>query len=85
MITELILVLFIRLFDLRLFYLFPLPLGVWEGLQLVTVIFPELFSNLFCIRHIGLRLIFRPVQLVLFRSVRFCLLSRLFEQTCSLV
>ena len=35
---ELILVLFVRLFDLRLFgSLFSLPLGVWEGLRLVIL------------------------------------------------
>ena len=30
--------------------LFPLPLGVWEGLQLVTVALPGLFSYLFLIK-----------------------------------
>ena len=46
---ELILVLFIRLFDLRFFWfcLFPLPLGVWEGLRFVIVALPGLFSYLF--------------------------------------
>ena len=44
---ELILVLFVRLFDLRLFGLFPLPLGVWEGLWFVIVALPGLFSYLF--------------------------------------
>ena len=45
---ELILVFFVRLFDLRLFwfYLFPLPHGVWEGLRLVNVAFPGLLSYL---------------------------------------
>ena len=38
------LVLFVRLFDLRLF---PLPLGVWEGLRFVIVALPGLFSYLF--------------------------------------
>ena len=28
---------------------FPLPLGVWEGLQFVIVALPGLFSYLFCI------------------------------------
>ena len=38
---ELILVLFIRLFDLCFsFCRFPLPLGVWEGLRFVIVAFP---------------------------------------------
>ena len=39
---ELILVLFVRLFDLRLvwFCLFPLPLGVWEGLRSMIVALP---------------------------------------------
>ena len=42
---ELVLVLFVRLFDLRVwFYLFPLPLGVWEGLRFVIVALPGLFS-----------------------------------------
>ena len=36
---ELILVLFVRLLNLRLFGLFPLRLGVWEGLQFVTLPF----------------------------------------------
>ena len=27
---------------------FPLPLGVWEGLRLVIVVLPGLFSYLFC-------------------------------------
>ena len=40
--------LFVRLFDLRLFgFVFPLPLGVWEGLQFVIVALPGLFSYLF--------------------------------------
>ena len=30
------------------FCLFPLPLGVWEGLRLVIVAPPGLFSYLFC-------------------------------------
>ena len=49
---ELILVLFVVSFDLRLFgfvCLFPLPLGVWEELRLVIVARPELFSYLFLI------------------------------------
>ena len=43
---ELILVLFVLLFDLRLFgfCLFPLPLGVWEGLRFVIVALLGLFS-----------------------------------------
>ena len=46
---ELILVLFLRLIDLRLFWfcLFSLPLGVWEGLRFVIVALPGLFSYLF--------------------------------------
>ena len=42
---------FVRLLDLRLyrfwFCLFPLPLGVWEGLRFVIVALPGLFSYLF--------------------------------------
>ena len=38
---------FVR-FVLVWFRLFPLPLGVWEGLQLVIVTLPGLFSYLFC-------------------------------------
>ena len=47
---ELILVLFVLLFNLRFvwFCLFPLPLGVWEGLRFVMVALPGLFSYLFC-------------------------------------
>ena len=43
---ELILELFVRLFDLRLFgfCLFPLPLSIWEGLRFVIVELPGLFS-----------------------------------------
>ena len=46
---ELILVLFVRLFDLRLFWicLLSLPLGVWEGLRFVIVALPGPFSYLF--------------------------------------
>ena len=45
---ELILVLFGRLFDLRMYgFLFPLPLGVWEGLRFVIVALPDFFSYLF--------------------------------------
>ena len=47
---DLILVLSVCLFDFRLFWfcLFPLPLGVWEGLRLVIGALPGLFSYLFC-------------------------------------
>ena len=38
-----ILVLFVRLFDLRLFDCVCLPLGVWEGLRLVIVALPGHF------------------------------------------
>ena len=46
---ELILVLFVLLFDFCLFWFcwFPLPLGVWEGLRFVIVALPGLFSYLF--------------------------------------
>ena len=56
---ELILVLIVRLFDLRLFgfYLFPLPLGVWEGLRFVIVALPGLFSFLFCLDYYGCRIL----------------------------
>ena len=37
---------FVR-FALVWFCLFPLPLGVWEGLRFVIVAFPGLFSYLF--------------------------------------
>ena len=37
---------FVR-FALVWFCLFPLPLGVWEGLRFVTVALPGLFSDLF--------------------------------------
>ena len=54
---ELILVLFVRLFDLRLFIsffffffcLFPVLLGVWEGLRFVIVALPGLFSYFFIV------------------------------------
>ena len=43
---ELILVLFVRLFDFVLVWIcrFPLPLGVWEGLRFEIVALPGLFS-----------------------------------------
>ena len=46
---ELILVLFVCLFDLCLFWIcrFPLPLRVWEGLRFVIVALPGLFSYLY--------------------------------------
>ena len=44
---ELMLVLFMRLFDLRLFGLLPLPLSVWEGLRFVIVALSGLLSYLF--------------------------------------
>ena len=51
---KLILVLFVRLFDSRLFgFVFPLPLGVWEGLRLVIVALPGLFSYLFWVKKIN--------------------------------
>ena len=46
---ELILVLFVRLFDVLVsFCWFTLPLGVSEGLRFVIEAFPGLFSYLFC-------------------------------------
>ena len=43
-----ILVFFVRLFGLRVFVcLFPLPLGVWEGLRFVIMTLPGLSSYLF--------------------------------------
>ena len=47
--SELILVLFVRLFDLCLFGFvgFRFPLYAWEGLRFVIVAFPGLFSYLF--------------------------------------
>ena len=47
----LILVLFARLFEVRLFgfCVFPPPLGVWEGLRLVIVALPGLSSYLSCL------------------------------------
>ena len=50
---ELILVLFVRLLDLCLF---PLPLGVWDGLRFVIVALPGLFSYLFFMRIEFLRI-----------------------------
>ena len=43
---ELILMLFVRLFELCFFgfCLFPLPLGVWDGMRLVIVALSGLFS-----------------------------------------
>ena len=38
---------FVR-FALVWFYLFPLPLSVWEGLRFVIVALPGFFSYLFC-------------------------------------
>ena len=48
---ELILVLFVRLFDLRLFgFVYFSSSGVWEGLRLVIVALPGLFSYKFFMR-----------------------------------
>ena len=46
---QLILVCFVRLFDLYLFLIcrFPLPLGVWEGLWFVIVALSALFLTVF--------------------------------------
>ena len=41
---------FVR-FALVWFCLFPLPLGVWEGLQFEIMSLPGFFSYLFCIFH----------------------------------
>ena len=43
---ELILILFVRLFDL---HLFGFPVGVWEGLRFVIVALPGLFFYRVCI------------------------------------
>ena len=43
---------FVR-FALVSFCLFPLPLGVWEGLRFVIVALPGLFSYLFLVVHIS--------------------------------
>ena len=45
---------FVR-FALVWFCLFSLALGVWEGLRLVIVLLPGLFSYLFCTLHEGRR------------------------------
>ena len=42
---------FVR-FALVMFCLFPLPLGVWEGLRFVIAALPGLFSNLLLYRHV---------------------------------
>ena len=42
---------FVR-FALVWFCLFPLPVGVWEGLRLVIVTLPGLFSYLFRVWHL---------------------------------
>ena len=49
---ELILVRFVR-FAFVYFCLFPLPLGVWEGLRFVIVALPGLFSYLFLTKYIA--------------------------------
>ena len=41
---------FVR-FALVWFCLFPLPLGVWEGLRFVMLALPELFSYLFFLNY----------------------------------
>ena len=65
---------FVR-FALFWFCLFPLPLGVWEGLRFVIVALPGLFSYLFLARRgstIGFHLLWHTVELVM--STRLCLL-----------
>ena len=42
---------FVR-FALVWFCLFPLPLGVWEGLRFMIVALPGLFSYLFCVKYV---------------------------------
>ena len=73
---ELILVLLVRLFDLRLFNfcLFTRPLGVWEGLRFVIVALPGLlFYLLFisdvCLMKINIHLISDKKKKRLFKSV----------------
>ena len=53
---NLTLVFFVRLFDSRLFGFvgFLFLLVSWEGLRLVNVALPELFSYLFCERTLGM-------------------------------
>ena len=52
---------FIR-FALVWYYLFPLPLGVWEGLRLVTVAFPGLFSYVFFVFSVSLVIQYAPCE-----------------------
>ena len=51
---EVILMLFVRLFDLSLFgfFLFPLPLSVWEGLRFVIVALLDV-SLTFCFKTLS--------------------------------
>ena len=51
---NLTLVFFIRLFDSRLFGFVGFLLVSWEGLRLVIVALPGLFSYLFCERTVGM-------------------------------
>ena len=62
---ELILVLFVRLFDLRLFNFVDFLLGVWEGLRLVIVALPGLFSYPFFMQNAASECSLRGVELIL--------------------
>ena len=71
----LILVLFVRLFDLSLFgfCLFPLLLGVWEGLRLVIVALPGIFSYLFLLeKRKVIALLFFDLQLICYLAWFMC-------------
>ena len=56
---------FVR-FALVWFCLFPLPLGVWEGLRLVIVALPGLFSYLFRIKKQNVKTIFSEKKMKTF-------------------
>ena len=61
---------FVR-FALVWFSLFPLPLGVWEGLRLVIVALPGLFSYLFgnCISYIEAQIYINTIPIDADRQV----------------
>ena len=59
---------FVR-FALVWFCLFPLPLGVWEGLRFVIVALPGLLSYLFCKTNFVLFFRLRYIICVLLKAI----------------
>ena len=72
---------FVR-FALVWFCLFPLPLGVWEGLRFMTVTLPGLFSYLFLLPVAVYKMLMSDKQCRHCFDARFCSEFTLFAQAC---